>query len=286
MSYNLSGCVFIRDCLRGAFCLFESMYQLLPLCDEFIVMDLGSTDGTLEALKEIEAANPMVRIVSGEFYEQDAAIFAKLANDLIAMCNYPNVLYYQSDEVWHEDLVELTRQALDEGKRDLSFWRVQLKYNFQYIKWFPHPVHRIGPKDNFDFKNDGMNTGRVFDSTMVSNYGLGEFTQWGDKYKNNPVALPTNEMVLDVSLTGAFLDNIPDRRRMHLPFWGEGDVMPADEDGLSVDSWYEQQRQRSEWGLHSTKFNIPGIMKYHLGRRRYTLRPQLLEMLKQGEGWR
>lgn len=286
MSYNLSGCVFIKDTFKGAFCLFESMYQLMPLCDEFIVMDLGSTDGTLETLKEIEAHNPKVRIVHGNFYEQDAAIFAHLANDLIAMCNHPHVLYYQSDEIWHEDLVELTRQALDEGKRDLLFWRVQLKYNFQYIKWFPHPVHRIGPKDNFDFTNDGMNTSRVFDSTMVSNYGLGEFTQWGDKYKTNPVALPTNEMILDVSLTGAFLDNIPDRRRMHLPFWGEGDVMPADEGGLSVDSWYEQQGHKAEWGLHSTKFNIPEIMKYHLGKRKYTLRPQLLEALKQGDGWR
>lgn len=286
MSYNLSGCVFIRNTFKGAFCLFESMYQLLPLCDEFIVMDLGSTDGTLEVLKEIEAANPKIKIVHGEFYEQDAAIFAKLANDLIAMCDYPNVLYYQADEIWHEDLIDLTHQALRGDKGELSFWRVQLKYNFQEIKWFPHPVHRIGLKNNFEFDNDGMNTGRVFDTTMVSSYGLGEFTQWGDKYKYNPVALPTNEMILDVSLTGAFLDNIPDRRRMHLPFWNEGDVMPADEGGMGVNEWHVAQQENKEWDLHSTKFNIPEIMKYHLGKRKYTLRPQLLEMLKQGDGWR
>ncbi|MHA2220417.1 MAG: glycosyltransferase [Candidatus Hodarchaeales archaeon] len=70
MSYNLSGCVFIKDTFAGAFCLFESMYQLLPLCDEFIVMDLGSTDGTLEVLKEIEKHNPKVKIVHSNFYEQ------------------------------------------------------------------------------------------------------------------------------------------------------------------------------------------------------------------------
>jgi hypothetical protein len=158
-----------------------------------------------------------------------------LANDLIAMCSFPNVLYYQADEIWHENLVNLTKSTLDKGKRNLSFWRVQLKYNFQRIKWFPHPVHRIGARDNFEFDNDGMNTKKVFDTIMVSNYGLGEFTQWGDKYKNSPFALPTKEMILDVSLTGAFLDNIPDRRRMHLPFWNEGDVMPADEEGRGVD---------------------------------------------------
>lgn len=286
MSYNLSGCVFIKDTFKGAFCLFESMYQLLPLCDEFIVMDLGSTDGTLEALKEIEAHNPKVKVVNGNFYLQDAAVFASLANDLIGVCYHPNVLYYQADEIWHEDLISLTRKALDEDRRDLSFWRVQLKYNFQYIKWYPHPVHRIGPKNNFQFDNDGMNTKRVFDTHMVGNYELGEFTQWGDKYKFNPIALPTDEMILDVSLTGAFLDNIPDRRRMHLPFWNEPDVMPADEQGMSVDDWYRSQQDNKEWHLHSTKFNIPEIMKFHLGKMKYELRPQLLEALKEGDGWR
>jgi hypothetical protein len=245
-----------------------------------------STDGTLEALKEIEAHNPKVRIVHGNFYEQDAAIFAHLANDLIAMCENPNVLYYQADEVWHEDLVKLTHQTLREGKRDLSFWRVQLKYNFQRIKWFPHPVHRIGPKNSFEFENDGMNTGRTFEAQMVGNWGIEYFMQWSDRYKGNPVALPTNEMILDVSLTGGFLDNIPDRRRMHLPYWSEPDVMPADEEGMSVDAWYNSQKDNQEWDLHSTKFNIPEIMRYHLGRRKYTLRDQLLEMLKMGEGWR
>ena len=284
--YDLSGCVFIKDTFKGAFCLFESMYQLLPLCDEFIIMDLGSTDGTLEALKEIEAHNSKVKIVNSTFKKQDAGVFADLANELVAMCNYPSVLYYQSDEIWHENLVALTRQALDQGGRNLSFWRYQLKHNFQTMKWFPHPVHRIAPKDKFHFTNDGMNTDKVFDTTMVSNYDLEHFTQWGDRYKHNPVALPTNEMILDVSLTGGFLDNIPDRRRLHLPFWHEGDVMPADEGGMGIDDWYKQERSRPAWRYKSTKFNIPEIMKYHLGKERYILRLMILETLKAGDGWR
>jgi hypothetical protein len=286
MNYNLSGCVFIKDTFKGAFCLFESMYQLLPLCDEFVVMDLGSTDGTLEALRGIEASNPKVRLVHSDFYEQDAAIFAKLANDLIAQCNYPNVLYYQADEIWHENLISLTKEKLEQGERNLCFWRVQLKYNFQHIKWFPHPVHRIASKDSFHFTNDGMNTASVFDAEMVSDWGLGQFLNWSDEYKNKAVKLPLHEMILDVSLTGGFLENIPDRRRMHLPFWGEGDVMPADEEGLSVDDWIRSQRNNPLWSLTQTPFNIPEIMKYHLGKKKYTLRPELLDALKVGEGWR
>jgi hypothetical protein len=250
-------------------------------------MDLGSVDGTLEVLREIEAHNPKVKIVQSKFYEQDAAIFAHLANDLIAVCENPHVLYFQADEVWHQDLIKLTHQALRAGERDLSFWRVQLKYNFQRIKQFPQVVHRIAPRGNFEFVGDGMNSKRAFDAKMVSTYGMEYFTQWGDKFKNNPVALPTNEMILDVSLNGGFVDNVPDRRRMHLPFWHEGEVMPEDEgEVLSIDDWYNKHRDNQEWDLHSTKFNIPEIMHYHLGRRKYTLRDRLLEMLKLGDRWR
>lgn len=286
MSYNLSGCVFIKDTFKGAFCLFESMHQLLPLCDEFIVMDLGSTDGTLEALKEIETYNSKVRIVHSTLYEQDAAIFAKLANDVIAECSYDNVLYYQADEIWHENLVELTKKALDTGERDLSFWRVQLRYNFQKIKWFPHPVHRIAPRENFRFVNDGMNTERTFSAKMVSDFGMETFMQWSDRYKHKPTELPLDNMILDVSLTGAFIDNIPDRRRMHLPFWGEADVMPVDEGALSVDDWYNEHKTNPLWDRKETKFDIPEIMKFHLGQREYILRDRLLWSLKVGDGWR
>ncbi len=293
MSYNLSGCVFIRNTFDGAFCLFESMYQLLPLCDEFVVMDLGSTDGTLEVLKEIEAHNPKVRIVHSTLYEQDAAIFAKLANDVIAECKYHNVLYYQADEIWHENLVELLIKELDRQTKylqitelDYSFWRVQLRYNFQTIKWFPHPVHRIGPRDKFNFVNDGMNTERAFDARMVSVFDLSEFMQWSDKYKFRPIELPLDNMILDVSLTGGFLDNIPTRRRMHLPFWNEGDVMPADEQGLGVDEWYAQQQTDDRWSRTETAFDIPAIMKFHLGKKKYVLRENLLNTLKDDDGWR
>jgi len=264
----------------------KALFVSSNLCTSFCPYVTNSLLWTWEVLKEIEAHNPKVKIVHSEFYEQDAAIFAKLANDLVAQCRYETVLYYQSDEIWHENLINLTQQALAAGKRDLSFWRVQLKYNFQLIKWFPHPVHRIGLKEKFNFTGDGMTTDSTFDATMVSNWGMEHFIQWGDKYKNNPVGLPLDEMILDVSLTGGFLHNIPDRRRMHLPFWGEGDVMPADEDGLSVDEWHMKQKGNLYWDLYQTPFNIPQIMQWHIGRKKYELRPDLLEALKAGEGWR
>ncbi len=287
MSYNLSACVFIRDTFKGAFCLFEGMATLLPLVDEFIVMDLGSTDGTLEMLQEIMIANPKVALVRNSFadYETDANVFATLANELIAMCQYDNVLYYQSDEIWHENLVNFMRQEFEQGNFDLKFWRVQLRENFQKIKWFPHFVHRVGQKDNFNFVGDGMNTDRYLEPKLChSEYNSSWFPQWSTRFENHAERLPLNEMIMDVSLVGAFLENIPERRRMHTPFWHEPITsMPSDENGLSISEWMNRERENNNnWQKDTTPFDIPSIMHYHLGKPIYRLRPDLLEALKRG----
>ncbi len=282
MSYNLSVCVFIRDTFKGAFCLFEGMVQLLPLCDEFVVMDLGSTDGTLELLQEIARANSKVHLIEESgFPETDAGVFATLANELVEWCKYDNILYYQADEIWHENLVNLMRHEFEQGNFDLKFWRVQLRENFQKIKWFPHFVHRVGQKGNFNFVGDGMNTDRYLEPKLCSTIDGGMFPKWGDEYYVFPEELPLNEMIMDVSLVGAFLENIPDRRRMHTPFWNEPITsMPSDEDGLSIDEWMVRERGNDNWKKKNTSFDIPGIMRWHLGTQYYNLRPWLLQALK------
>lgn len=299
MNYDLSVCVFIKDTFKGAFCLFESMAQLMPLADEFIVMDLGSTDGTLEVLKDIESTNPKVRIVHDTFYKQDASVFAELANKVIAECKHKRILYYQSDEIWHEKLTDITKDMLETDAENLSFWRYQLRYNFQRIKWFPHIVHRIGTKESLKLVDDGMNTQGAYGVKMVTSknekgkdrWGSEHFLQWGDRYKHNPEDLPTHEMILDVSLTGGFLENIPDRRKMHAPFWNEDPInpsMPADEESMPLDRWIARNRNDENWHKKTTPFDIPQIMQYHIGKQRYELRPSLLKLLKvrSAEEWR
>ncbi len=79
MKEKLSGAVFIQNNNMG-YCLYESMWTLLPVLDELVVLDLGSVDGTFETLKEIEAANPKVRIEQGKFPQgTNAKEFAILA---------------------------------------------------------------------------------------------------------------------------------------------------------------------------------------------------------------
>jgi len=281
MGYPISACVFIRNNSVG-FCLFESMASWMPFVDEFIIMDLGSTDGTFEILKEIEESNSKVKVIQGSFYKQDAGIFADLANDLIAMCKNDTVLYYQADEIPHQNLLRLLDKKLQDGKKSLSFWRIQYRENFQKTKWLPHIVHRIEQKNKFHFVGDGMNTQEVFGVDVCSMYNAGWFSKWGEIHKEKgdiEINKYVDQMITDVSMVGAFRDNIPDRRTLHAPLWHEN----TDIEGVPIPQWIERELQNPNWIKTESPFNIPAILKYHIGKTRYVLRTELLDALKADE---
>lgn len=295
--YNLSACVFIKNTFEGAFCLWESMAAILPFCSEFLIMDLGSTDGTREVLNDIAMTNPKIRLLSGEFPATNAMAFATLANELIDKCRYDRVLYYQADEIWHQDLLRLMKAKFDEGNFDLSFWRIQYANNFQFVKWFPHLVHRVGVRGEGRFyfsdkdgefpsaNKDGMNTTRVWDATPCSDYGGGYFPLWGPMGQEG-IKPYTNQMIMDVSLLGGFRDNIIERRAKHAPFWGEKPTVPYfdpqtyQQKHIPAQDWAARAMGDSDWTKTESPYNIPQIMKYHVGKVRYELRPELLEALK------
>lgn len=280
MTYPISACVFIRNNSAG-FCLYESMASLLPLVSEFVVLDLGSDDGTFETLQDIAAHNKRIKLLKGRFNYEDASIFAGLANDLIEICQYPNVLYYQADEIWHEDLLRLTEKKFQAGQFDLSFWRIQYKQNFQYVKWFPHLVHRVGQKDRFNFVGDGMNTDRTWDAKICSTYGGEYFPKWGEMGQEG-IKPYVHEMITDISLIGAFRDAIPARRRLHAPFWHEEPTIPDREGRHKSESvWVAEASVDPDWTKTESPYGLPTILRYHVGKTKYELRPELLEALRE-----
>lgn len=286
MNYPISACMFIRNNFQGAFCAPETMVQFLHICDEMIILDLGSTDGTIDFLLEVAKANPKIKpVFRDSFPYTDAGVFATLANDLITMCQNDNVIYWQADEFWHEDLLKQLEARLEAGQFDLSFWRIQYANNFQYVKWFPHLIHAVGQKGRFNFVGDGMNTDRVWDAKICSQWGGEMFPQWGDLGQDG-IKPYTNEMVTDVSLIGGFRDNIPDRRRLHAPFWHEEPTIPYydRDDGkqphMQESAWVEKAMRDEDWTKPESPYNLPKLLKWHVGKVRYELRPEVLEALK------
>lgn len=271
---GISGCTYIRNAIDGAFCLFESMASMLPFVDEICVLDLGSTDGTRDILFDIAASNKKIRIDSGKYSKIDASAFADAASDVIAMAKFDTVLLWQADEIWHEKLLIRMEQYIEDGQRDLAFWRIQLKNNFQEVKWHPHPVHRLAPKDDFHFVGDGMNTERVYSVPICSDYDLDwHYKKWEEL---NPVDLPLSQMILDVSMNGGFRDNVVRRSELHAPMWQE----TPNVGGQPSDEWHAEALQNPDWTKETTPFDIPKIMRWHVGRVIYDVRPELIEALK------
>jgi len=311
---KISICVFIKDNNQGAYGLWESMATLMPFADEYFVLDLGSTDGTYEILKDLASKNPKIRLEQGEFPVNpvtdliDAGSFAEIPNAMIPTCRNDLVLYYQADEIWHEDLLKLMVERLENKKsfKGLSFWRYQLKDNFQYIKWLPHVVHRIGHKNDFVFVEDGMNTKEAWTVEMVSNYDGGWFTRWGAEFSKgrkeaidengNPhiygkdfreitegkeaTEMPTHEMILDISSIGGFLDNIKEKNKHHAPYWRTNpNSINIDGQFFNLEGWYKQQSNNPDWTKPDSPFNIPQIMRPLVGQKTYPVRQNILDKI-------
>lgn len=157
---KISGSAFVSNNYVGAFCLYESMASLMHLVDDMVILDMGSYDDTPQILQQIADANPKVRVINTQYSRVDAGALADAANDCVAAWKYDRGIFWQADEVWHEDSLAIVEEELNAGHYDLAFWRYQLRDNWQRMSWPPHIVHRIGRKGNFTFIGDGMNTDR------------------------------------------------------------------------------------------------------------------------------
>ena len=133
----------------------------------------------------------------------------------------------------------------------------------------------MGDKGRFNFVGDGMTTDRTWDAQIASTYGGEWFPLWGG-LGDDKIKPYTHEMIMDVSLVGGFRDNIIERRALHAPFWHEEPHI----EGKPASEWAAAAMANPDWTRPESPFNLPAVMRWHVGRTRYELRPDLLQALK------
>jgi len=102
---GLGGSLFVRDAIRYDYCVEAAIESLVPICDDVVVLDCKSTDGTLDLLRSIEDRHPNVRVFGDVPWAEQSdhylrlAILANAARELVhARWHF----MIQADEVLHE----------------------------------------------------------------------------------------------------------------------------------------------------------------------------------------
>lgn len=139
---RLSGYVPIRNGITNDYCFELAIRSLAPICDEIVVCDSESTDGTLQRLAELASEIPALRIISRPWpnlatYETvkdktpgaagDAMMLPKWLNFIRERCRYEMQITLDADEIVHPDSYPAIREAVQQGGarwfRRLNFWR-------------------------------------------------------------------------------------------------------------------------------------------------------------------
>lgn len=102
---KLSGLVLTRNCIVNDYSYLHAIESLLAVCDEVVVSDADSTDGTLEVLTAWSQSTPKLRIVHYPWPDPkgDMGWFVKWINAGRALARFPMLLQLDADEVLSDD---------------------------------------------------------------------------------------------------------------------------------------------------------------------------------------
>jgi hypothetical protein len=135
----ISGFMIVRDVLGQGYPFVEAIASALPICDEFLVSDGYSADGTYEVLKRIEKINPKVKVHRYHWPDKkEITILADVTNEVRDKCRFEYIFSVQANEVIHEQSAPLIK-ALPEmfpNVDTFSFPYVQLLNKYKLTEEF------------------------------------------------------------------------------------------------------------------------------------------------------
>jgi len=156
MKDGISGFTLARDCMANDYCIKECVESLLPICDEVVISDGESTDGSRELLERWVEREPKIRIVDykWKYPKGDSKWFTDWINDARSHLRYKTMVQLDCDEILHSspECHAAIKAASDAGKAlqvdRLNLWRkdgkpMLIPDGHCVGKW----VTRVGPSE-------------------------------------------------------------------------------------------------------------------------------------------
>jgi glycosyltransferase involved in cell wall biosynthesis len=99
----ISGFMIVKDVLKQGYPFVEAIASALPICDEFLISDGYSTDGTYEVVKRISSLNPKVKVYRQKWPDKKiSTVLTDVTNELRSKCSFQYILSVQANEIIHE----------------------------------------------------------------------------------------------------------------------------------------------------------------------------------------
>lgn len=112
MSKLISGFMNVKDVVKGRYPFVEAILSALPACDQFVISDGYSTDGTGDILRKLADRHPKIELVKVKWIPKrndTGQVFADTANETREYCTGKYLLYVQANEILHEDSISRFR---------------------------------------------------------------------------------------------------------------------------------------------------------------------------------
>jgi glycosyltransferase involved in cell wall biosynthesis len=153
---KISGYVCARNAVRLDYCVDLAVKSLAPVCDEVVVCDSDSDDGTREFVESLKPDIPHLRVVNVPWQNPhgDPYCVIKWMNRARTLLKYPYQLYLDADEVLSDDpLTYKTIRSFADARKCGWFYRVNFIKDIRHLIPLDvvcgYKVARLGPTEYF-----------------------------------------------------------------------------------------------------------------------------------------